>query len=78
MICIENRGKSLTFIKLCEDWDISWRYEKSDNSFNKIILTYNKNPELTWVVDYGSMGDKWGNLIDIVVEFKYNNLEYFK
>jgi hypothetical protein len=80
MIDIQNRGKSLTFIKLCEEWGFSWKYEYNEKMFNRnLIITYNKNPELTCVVNESNIqGDKWGTLIDTLVDFKYSNLEYFK
>ena len=81
---IENRGKALQFIKLCEDWNVDFKIEKvKDNpidiqstqyfqfpTYRYVIRSMKYPDEFEWFITPDT-GDKWGTLIDILVEFKY-------
>ena len=81
---IENRGKSLQFIKLCEDWNVDFKIEKSKDDYvdlqnikpewfcgnYRYVIRSKKYPnEFEWFITPQGE-DKWGTLIDILVEFK--------
>ena len=40
---IENRGKSLTFLKLCEEWGIGFKIECVETKNNESYGFYNKH-----------------------------------
>jgi hypothetical protein len=70
---MQQKGKSLTFVKLLEEYDMSFDITDTNTPYVKVNFWKNNNPEEKemWSFDRFNHEDFWGMLIDLVIEKRY-------
>jgi hypothetical protein len=66
-------GKSLTLVKMLEEYGISFDITETNTQYIKINFWKNNNPEEKemWCFDKCQHEDVWGMLIDLVIEKRH-------
>lgn len=77
---IINKGKSLIFLKMCEDYGIDFKIQRTSNYEKHYILTSKIKSSCCYTLNIANEPDIYGTLIDFLIELKYTegNEELFK